>query len=187
QEKAFHPPFLLPLLLFVWFGAMQVFNPGSPSSWYGPLGFRVYFLYMPLLFVGYALLDSEKQLRKFFSVNILLGLLIVSLGIAQSVLGHTFLNPQNLEASIEAASTLYRVSPITGAVVYRPSATFVSHGRYADFLQVMWLLVLGFSGYLLLRHRRGRQLAFLALAVTTAGAIVSGSPGIFLWTLIAAA
>ena len=187
KEPTFRPPFLVPLLLFVWFGAIQIFNPGSTSSWYGPLGFRVYFLYVPLLFVGYALLDSEKQLRKFFTVNIALGLLIVCLGITQAILGHTFLNPQTLDVSIESSASLYRVSPITGALVYRPSATFVSHGRYADFLQVMWLLVLGFSGYLLLRHRQGRRLAFVALAVTTAGAFLSGSRGIFLWTFIDAA
>src|SRR5260221_2506964 len=94
KEKIFRPPFLLPLLIFIWFGAIQMFNPGSPHFLYGLLGFRVYFLYVPLLFVGYALLDSEEQLRRFFTVNIVLGLVIVSLGIAQAILGHTFLNPQ---------------------------------------------------------------------------------------------
>src|SRR5262249_46970314 len=75
-------------------------------------------------------------------------------------------------------------SPISGTLVYRPCATFVSHGRYVDFMQVMWLMVLGFSGYLLLRHRRGRQLAFVALALTTAGSLLSASRGLFMWTLI---
>src|SRR5262249_12903383 len=145
KEKTFRPPFLVPVLLLVWFGAAQVFNPGSNSLWFGALGFKIYFLYVPLLLVGYALLDSEGQLRRFFTINILLSLVIVSLGIAQAILGHTFLNPQTLDKSIAELSTLYRTSPITGTVVYRPCATFVSHGRYTDFLLVMWLLVLGFS------------------------------------------
>lgn len=184
KEKTFRPPFLVPLMLFVWFGAAQVFNPGSTSLWFGLLGFKIFFLYVPLIFVGYALVDSETQLRRFFTVNVLLGLLIVSLGIAQAILGHTFLNPQNLDESIAEMSTLYRVSPITGTLVYRPCATFVSHGRYADFLLVMWLMALGFSGYLLLRHRKGRWLAFLAVSVTAAGAILAASRGLIVWTIL---
>lgn len=184
KEKTFRPPFLVPLLIFIWFGAIQMFNPGSPHILYGPLGFRVYFLYVPLLFVGYAFLDSEAQLRRFFQVNIVLGLVIVSLGIAQAILGHTFLNPQTMDVSIESSSNLYRVSPVTGVLIHRPAATFVSHGRYVDFMQIMWLMVLGFSAYLLLRHRRGRQLAFAALAVTTAGSFLSASRGLFMWTFI---
>ena len=184
KEKVFRPPFLMPLLIFVWFGAAQIFNPGSTSIWFGLLGFKIFYLYVPLIFVGYALLNSEVQLRRFFTVNIVLGLVIVSLGIAQSILGHTFLNPQSLDESIETLSKLYRVSPISGTLVYRPCATFVSHGRYVDFLLIMWLLVLGFSGYLLLRHRKGRWLAFLAISVTAAGAVLSGSRGMAAWTLI---
>src|SRR5262249_33058134 len=93
-------------------------------------------------------------------------------------------NPETLDPNIESVSRLYRVSPISGALIYRPCATFVSHGRYADFLLVLWLLVLGFTGYLLLRHRKGRWLAFLALIVTAAGALLAASRGLLMWTLI---
>jgi len=94
QVTSFRPPFLVPVLLFVWFGVMQVFNPASTNLVYGILGLKLFFYYVPLLFVGYALLNSEQQLRHFFFVNLILVLVIASLGIAQSVLGHTFLNPQ---------------------------------------------------------------------------------------------
>lgn len=58
KEKAFHPPFLLwfPLSLFVWLAAFQIFNPNSPSVLYGLLGFKVDFYYLPMIFVGYALI-----------------------------------------------------------------------------------------------------------------------------------
>jgi hypothetical protein len=184
EVKTFRPPFLVPLLIFIWFGVMQAFNPGSTSIWFGPLGLKVYFLYVPLLFVGYALLNSEAQLRRFFTVNQVLALIIIGLGIAQAILGHTFLNPQVLGDDIELGSKLYRVSPITGLLIYRPCSVFVSNGRYTDFLQIAWLLVLGFSGYLLLRHRQGRRLAFVSLAVTTAGMFMAGSRGLFMWMLI---
>ena len=60
----------------------------------------------------------------------------------------------------------------------------MSVGRYADFLMVAWILVLGFSGYLLLRHKRGRVLAFIAIPVTAAGAFLTSSRGAFLWGII---
>jgi len=31
EVSSFRPPFLVPVLLFVWFGVMQVFNPASTS------------------------------------------------------------------------------------------------------------------------------------------------------------
>src|SRR6267143_3112042 len=86
EVTSFRPPFLVPLLLFVWFGVLQVFNPASPSLIYGVLGIKLFFFYVPLVFIGYALLNSETQLRKFFFVNAVLVLIIASLGIAQSIL-----------------------------------------------------------------------------------------------------
>src|SRR5882762_1505160 len=141
----FRPPFLVPLLLFIWFGVMQVFNPASDTLVYGLLGVKVFFYYMPLLFVGYALLNSEAELRRFFHVNIVLVLIIASLGIAQSILGHTFLNPEIMADDIRALSTNYRVSPISGLLSYRPTSVFVSTGRFGDFLIVSLQLILGFT------------------------------------------
>src|SRR5712671_5426736 len=86
QVTAFRPPFLVPVLLFVWFGVMQVFNPASTHLIYGVLGFKLFFYYVPLLFVGYALLNSEADLRRFFFVNMTLAAIIVSLGIAQAII-----------------------------------------------------------------------------------------------------
>src|SRR5229473_1112943 len=133
------------------------------------------------------LLNSEAELRHFFFVNMILGLIIVSLGIAQAIIGHTFLNPAILADDIRDLSTLYRVSPISGLIMYRPNSVFVSTGRFGNFLLVTWLLVFGFSGYLLLRHRRGRALAFIALAVTVAGLALCSSRGVVLWSAGSAA
>src|SRR6476661_1020095 len=36
----FRPPFLAPLLIFIWFGVLQMFNPGSTSIWYGLMGVK---------------------------------------------------------------------------------------------------------------------------------------------------
>jgi len=110
-------------------------------------------------------------------------LVVIVLGVVQSLAGPRFLNPEVMPEDIRLLSETYRVAPITGAVVYRPTSVFVSAGRFADLLIVSWMLVFGFSGYLLLRHRRGRLFAFLALAVTAAGCVMCASRGVFLWTL----
>src|SRR6266851_1203914 len=181
--EIFRPPFLVILLVFVWFGAMQMFNPASTSMSYGLLGMKLYFCYMPLMVVGYALIDSEAALQRFFHVNLGLMFVIIALGIVQSILGHTFLNPEVPGEDIRALSQSYREAPITGLIAYRPTSVFVSAGRFADFLIVAWLVVFGFSGYLLLRQRRGRLFAFLGLAVTAAGCLLSASRGVFMWAI----
>jgi len=187
ETPLFRPPFLVPVLIFVWFGFMQIFNPASTSIWYGLMGFKLFFYYVPLVFIGYALLNSEAELRRFFRVNLMLALVVIALGIAQSVIGPSFLNPAVQAEDLQELGTLYRVSPITGAVAYRPNGVFVSAGRYANFIMVAWILVLGFSGYLLLRHKKGRILAFIAVPITAAGAFLTGSRGSFLFSILNAA
>jgi hypothetical protein len=182
EVSSFRPPFLIPLLLFVWFGVIQVFNPASTNLIYGVLGVKLFFYYIPLVFVGYSLLNSEVELRRFFFANQILAVIIVSLGIAQAILGHTFLNPARPADEIRDLSTLYRVAPISGAIMYRPTSVFVSTGRFGDFLLVTWLLVFGFSGYLLLRHKKGRILALFVLALTAAGLALCSSRGVVLWS-----
>jgi hypothetical protein len=184
KVATFRLPFRVPVLLFVWFGVMQVFNPGSTSVWYGLMGFKIFFLYVPLVFVGYALLETEQDVRRFFFINLALIFSIVSLGIAQSIVGPRFLNPEHQADDLKLLSGLYRVSPITGLIAYRPTSVFVSAGRYADFTLVAWLLVLGFSGYLLLRYKKGRNFAFATVVVTASGAFLTASRGAVMWTII---
>jgi hypothetical protein len=186
EVPTFRPPFLVPLLLFVWFGVMQVFNPASSSLIYGLLGLKLYFYYIPLMFVGYALFETESDLRRFFFIIFLAGAVIISLGIVQSILGHTFLNPENPGEDIRELSQLYRVAPLSGLIAYRPTSVFVSAGRFANFLILTWLVAFGFSGYLLLRHRSGRNLAFLSLSAAFAGVGLSASRGALLWVALSA-
>jgi hypothetical protein len=182
--QRFRPLFYVPLVLFVWFAVLQVLNPASPSIWFGLLGLKLDFYYVPLIFVGYHFVDSESRLRQFFIVNLALILIVASLGVAQSILGHTFLNPTNLAEDIRDLGALYRVSPISGAISYRPTSVFVSAGRFADFLALAWLFALGYTGYSMLRARRGRIFVFTVLGVTAAAAVLSASRGAFMWSLL---
>ena len=181
--EPFRPAFRVPVLLFVWFGIIQVFNPFSAHIAFGILGAKLYFYYMPLLVIGYYLLNSETDLRRFFHINLGLMLVIVALGIIQSIIGPRFLNPAMMPDDIRLLSETFRMAPVSGVRVYRPTSVFVSTGRFADMLIVAWILVFGFSGYLILRRRRGRVFAFLALTVTAAGCLMCASRGVFMWTL----
>jgi len=183
EIQGFRPPFLVPLLIFIWFGVIQMFNPASTSIWYGLMGIKMFFYYVPLVFLGYALINSEAQIRRFFNVNVVFALIIISLGIAQSIRGPSFLNPKVPAEELRELSTLYRVSP-EGGLAYRPTSIFVSAGRYGNFTFLAWLLVLGFSAYLLLRHKRGRIPTLIAIAVTATGGFLTTSRGALMWGMI---
>ena len=182
EVQTFTLPFRLPLLLFLWFGIIQVFNPASTSLIYGILGMKLYFYYIPLIFVGYALIDKESNLQKFYPYLLGLSLVVAMLGIAQSIVGHTFLNPTITADDIRDLSTNYRVSPITGVIVYRPTSVFVSNGRFAFFLVPAWLFAFGYGGYLILRTRKGRILTLLSLGTITVAIAMAASRGTLLWT-----
>ncbi len=184
--KVYRPPFLITFLVFFWYCVIQALNPASTSIFYGLMGLKLCFFYAPLLFVGHALVDSEKELRRFFFFNSVLILVVAGFGIAQSILGPTFLNPQMIQEDIRTLSTLYRVSPVTGLVAYRPTSFFVSTGRFQNFLVLSWVLALGFGGFLLMRKQNGRLLGFTTVGIVAAASLMAGSRGVFLWTLASA-
>jgi len=181
RVEKFRIPFRVPLMMFFWLGMLQMFNPASTSIFYGILGVKIYFLYVPLIYVGYALMESEEDLRRFFSYACALILIVAALGLAQSIIGPSFLNPSHLQEDIRELSTTYREAPISGLRAYRPNSVFVSAGRFQDFLMVAWPVSLGFGGYLLLRSRRGRTLAFITVGVVAAASLMSASRGVFMW------
>lgn len=183
KVQTFRPPFLFAAGCFFWFGVIQIFNPASTSVFYGFLGIKLYFLYVPLVLVGYALINSEEDLRRFFFFCSVLIIGIAGLGIAQAIIGPSFLNPATLQNDIRELGSLYRVAPISGEMAYRPTSVFVSNGRFQDFLIVSWLMSLGFGGYLILRSRKGRILAFGTIAVVAAASFMSASRGVLMWNL----
>lgn len=187
KVATFRFPFRVPLLLFLWFGIMQIFNPAASSVFYGLMGFKLDFYYIPLMFIGYALMDSEKDLRRLFAVSLGLAAVISSLGIAQAILGHTFLNPAHPAEDIKDLSQLYRVAPISGAIIYRPTSVFVSDGRFSAYLILAFILAVGFAGYLILRSRVGRNQAFAVLVLIVGAIALSGSRGVLVWSLLNAA
>ena len=186
KEAAFRAPFLLPLWVFFWLGVLQMFNPHSPSLLYGLLGLKMYFYYAPLMFVGYALVRSDEDLQRFLIGNIALAGVISTLGIIQGIVGPSFMSPATLAPEIRELGALERVTPISHIKISLPTATFVSTGRFAWYLILAWILTLGTTGYLLLRSRHGRKLAFPAVGLVAVSAMLSGSRGAVVYCAVSA-
>jgi len=175
REKTFRPPFLLPLSLFLWLGLIQIFNQNSPSILYGLLGFKLYFYYIPLMFVGYALIRTDADLRKFLVVNAILAGVISGLGIVQAIIGYSFLNPAKLAPELEDLGNLTKTTPLSNHALYLPSSVFVSSGRFDEFLVWTFIIVVGTAAYLLLHTVRHRKLVFAAIGLLGAATLLSGS------------
>lgn len=172
---AFRPKFLKWFVLFMALGFIQIFNPHSPSILYGPLGFKLYFFYFPMMFAGYAYLQSEADLQRFFKLNLWIAIIVAGLGIAQSILGLSFLNPAELAPELRNLGNLVRQSPLTHMAVPRPTSVFVSDGRFAQFVTLMYLLGFGALGYSLLRKQTKRVLVLAAMATITVAIVMTGS------------
>ena len=173
----FRPSFLVPLLIFFGLAFVQIFNGGSPSVVYGLLGLKLYFFYIPLMYAGYALLRTGRDLERFLVYSIGFGIVIAGLGIAQSILGLKFLNPNTLAPELEALGNLTRYSPLTNLQVLAPTSVFVSSGRFALYMVLVAILALGAQAYLLLARRGRAAYGFLGIGVVLVGAMQSGSRG----------
>jgi len=184
RAKAFRPPFLPFLVAFFWLGAMQIFNPNSPHILYGLMGIKIYFYYIPLIFVGYALIRDDEDLRKFLVVNGLLAGLISTIGIIQAIVGHSFLNPSTLAPELRDLGELDKITPLTQQVLSLPSAVFVSAGRFSQYLTTALILTMGSAGYLLLHTKRNRNLLFLVFSIVGAATLFSGSRGAVMFAII---
>jgi hypothetical protein len=184
REKNFRPPFLLFLSLFFWLGVLQVFNQNSPHILYGLLGFKVYFYYIPLMYVGYALIRNDQDLRRFLVLNVTLAGVISALGIAQAILGNSFLNPETLAPELRDLGNLQKMTPLTNQILTLPDSVFVSSGRFDEFLVLAFIVAFGASGYLLLANLRGREVVLTGIGVIGVAILLSGSRGTLMLVLI---
>src|ERR1019366_4642654 len=180
----FRSPFRYALGAFVILGLVQVFNPLSPSIFYGLLGLKLYFYYIPLMYVGYAMLRKEDDLRRFLVVNMFLAAVISLVGILQIIVGLDFLTPSGM-ADIDELGHGVRMTQ-AGLRVVRPPSVFVSDGRFANYLVLAFIMGLGDGGFMLLRSGRGRKIVFPAVSLVALATVLSGVRGAFVFVLASA-
>jgi hypothetical protein len=179
----FKASFLVPLGIFFGLALVQVFNPFSPNIMYGLLGMKLYFYYVPLLYLGYAMLKTPADLDRLLKVSLIVGIVISALGIAQSVLGVSFLTPENMQADIYEMSHVVRYSPITHQEVFAPSSVFVSSGRFSFYLILLWILAMGAQGYFLLARKPGAKYGFIGIGVVTVAVMITGTRTPFVFVI----
>jgi hypothetical protein len=179
-------PFMVFLGLFFWLGVLQCFNPESPSLMYSLLGFKLYFFYIPLVFIGYSLIRNDRDLSAFLAAIIGLAGLIAILGILQSIIGPSFLNPRILAPDIRDLSLLYRYSPESHQSLYQPNSVFVSAGRFDAYLLVSWILGLGIGAFLLLKRFRGRTAIFASIGIIAVALLMCGGRGVLVYAIVSA-
>ena len=183
RAKSFRPPFVLIMSLFFWLAALQVFNPYSPSVFYGVLGMKIDFYYVPLIFVGYALIQNEADLRRLIITFVLLATIISALGIVQATAGSEILSPARLAPNIRDLGNLSKVAPLTDQMFLLPTSVFVSNGRFAFFLVLCTIFGLGTAGYFVLAGLKGRTVIFTSIAIIAVAVLLSGSRTALLYSL----
>ena len=183
-EKLLRPRFWLPLLSFFLWATMEAFNPKSPSVIYGLLGMKLYFYYVPLLFIGYELIRSELDLRRFLVFNLFFAGVVSLLGIAQAIFGQQLLNPENLDVNLRELGDLNRTAPISGLVFNRPTSVFVSDGRFSAYLILMYVLGFAAIGYLSQRGWRGRKFVYACFGLVFSAIMLTGVRTAFVHCLI---
>jgi hypothetical protein len=105
------------------------------------------------------------------------------LGIAQSVLGVSFLTPQDTQAELYELSHLIRYSPVTHMEVFAPSSVFVSAGRFSDYLILLWILAMGAQGYSLLARKPGAKYGFVGIGIVTVAVMITGTRTPFVFVI----
>jgi hypothetical protein len=175
QFETFRPPFWMALVLFFWLALIQVFNMSAPSVLFGILGMKLYFYYVPLMFVSYALMQTPEDLRRFLVFSAAFGIVISAIGVAQSTVDINFLNPEKLAPELVDLGSLTRMSPVSHQMIRVPTSVFVSSGRYGEYLIMAWILALSTLGYAVLSRRKGAAYAILAIGTVTAAALLCGS------------
>jgi hypothetical protein len=173
----FKPAFLFWLGIFFCLGLVQVFNPHSPNIFYGLLGIKTYFYYIPVMFAGYAILRSEADLHKILQLNMWIALFVTGLGIAQTLGGGDFLTPTEIAPELYALSHDFREAPQSHLHFLRPTSVFVSEGRFGLFLGMMFILAFGTAGYLMMRTKRSRIVVFCAVGAIVLATAMGGFRG----------
>src|ERR1700722_5493347 len=134
QLLVFKPPFMIWLAIFLWLGVAQVFNPHSPSVFFGLLGMKTYFYYVPVMYAGYALLRREADLYKVLILNMWIAIVVAGLGVLQSFGFGGFLKPEGMAPELYELTHLSREAPQSHLVAARATSVFASDGRFGLFL-----------------------------------------------------
>jgi hypothetical protein len=167
------------LVLGAAMGLFEVFNPRLPNLLVGVLGFKAYFLYIPLLFVVPAVFPDDVALARFLRRYVLIAFPVGLLSIAQ------FFSPPSSALNTYAQPTdIGSITTFGSSQFVRTTGTFSYISGYTSFLLAMTIIILMILTTTRWRFR-GNFAVFAALGMTVLGMLMSGSRGpIFLLALV---
>ena len=156
-----------------------MFNPTLPNLLVGVLGFKAYFLYVPLIFVVPAVFRDDAELARFLKRYILIVFPVVLLSLAQ------FFSPAGSVLNTYAQPTdSASISTFGSSKYVRITGTFSYISGYTAYLLVATILILMILTTTRWRFR-GNLVIFAALGMVLLGIMMSGSRGpIFLLALV---
>lgn len=173
------PGLYLGLALALAIGIGQIFNPRLPNLLVGVLGFKAYFLYVPLLFVVPAAFADDVELARFLKRYVLIAIPVGLLAIAQ------FFSPPGSVLNTYARPTdISTISTFGTSQFVRVTGTFSYITGFTSYLLAITCLIL----MILTTNRwryRGNLVVYAALSLTLLGMLMSGSRGpIFFLALV---
>ena len=182
RGDSFKNPVRVPLLLWFGWAIAECFNSQITNFAVPALGLRMSFLYIPLIYLGYQFFADETQLKKFSLYMLEIGAVVSVLGIIQSIIGLSFLNPIADDPYLRLR--LIRYVPGTNEQIFRPTGTFVDAGRFSQYLFVVAFIGLGLLAYLYsTQGTKGRKYILLPLTcwmLVLAGIFASAQRSIIL-------
>jgi hypothetical protein len=161
-------------------GALQIFNPALPNLLVGVLGFKAYFLYVPLIWVVPAAFATDRDLALSLRRYVLLAIHVGLLAAAQ------FLSPASspLNTYARTATSGPYVATFGTSSQVRVTATFSFITGYTSYLLAIAILALAVLAATRWRFK-GNLTLFAALGLTLLGMLMTGSRGpVFLLALL---
>jgi hypothetical protein len=165
-------PFIVPLVLSAAYGAVEMLNPALPSLTLAAVGWRSYFLYVPLLFVVPHLFATLDDLNRALRRYAMIALPIAVLGLVQfyspidSQVNALVQHDPAQHGTAEAFGRLYNRARVAG--------TFAYVSGFGAYLTAVAFLVLA-----LLANRdwrfRGNVLLYVGLLLLVAAMFATGS------------
>ncbi len=154
------------------FGVFEVFNPLLPNFFVGLIGFKSYFLYVPLIFVLPAVFPNDEALARFLRRFLLLSIPVDLLAVAQ------FFSPPTSILNTYARASDDPISAVTfgSSAFVRVTGTFSFISGYSAYLTA--IVMLGLAALATTQWRlRGNLTVYLALGLAVVGMLMTGSRG----------
>ena len=155
---------------------LECFNPHVPNWLVALIGLKVWLLYIPLLVLGYRLVQTPSDLKHLFATLLVIAAIPVLVGLVEAVVVDVLGEPQmvfQLYGRAASAATQNFAHFSYGArLIWRIPSTFSFVAQYFSFTST--LIVIGYGWWRLSRHR---WLGFLPLALIFLAGLTSGERG----------